>query len=88
MKNSCSDYSLFASHRNQWTVNCYHGLRADVYLFTKMDPINKKLALIGWLTPEEIVEKGQFVKCGELVYGRPSNGDCYVVKIADLHPID
>lgn len=88
IKNQTNNVNWFGVKTCTWTVNCYHGLRADVYLFVSTDPINEKIALIGWLTPEEIMEKGKFVKKGELVCGRPSNGDCYRVNISDLWPVE
>lgn len=47
VKNSCHDVKFFNGPNQRWTITCYHDLLADVYLFTEMDPINKKMALIG-----------------------------------------
>lgn len=80
-------YEYFEHKTARWSVACYHGLRAQLYLFTEIDPMNKKIALIGWLTADEVEQCGVFIKKGELVFGRPSNGDCYGICIEDIHPI-
>lgn len=54
------------------------------YLFAATNIETKKIAIIGTMTYNEIIEKGSFYKQGERIkefYGKPvySNCDCYII---------
>lgn len=87
VKCRANNYRYFGYGNAFWSVACYHGMRAQLYLFTEIDPMNKKIELTGWLTADEVRQYGEFIPKGTLVCGRPSNGDCYKVSIKDIHPI-
>lgn len=88
VKNCRCSYYYFSTIDNMWIIHDYKGLNADCYLCTCMDPFTKKIALIGWITPEELKAKCTHLRHKELTpKGWEMNGSGYIVRLDDLHLI-
>ena len=88
VKNTRSLVQFMGHESHHWIINCYHGLNADAYLCTELDTGNKVISLIGWITPDRVQLVGTFYKKDQIFpWGKRCNGDCYVVKKADITEI-
>lgn len=81
----CKDF-----RRNDlWFSVADHLIKPQVYWFATMDPVNKEIALQGWLSAEEVVNSCRYYTKGQIPEGcaRACNRNFYQVDVADLHPI-
>lgn len=93
IKNASSPLMYFSGPTAKWTIKDEDGkpLKADRYLFTQMDKGTKSLAIIGWASKEDILNKCRFYHKGEPLgvndkKGNPivSNCDGYRVNLSDI----
>lgn len=79
----------FNSPNSWFIVNAYKPLKADYYLFCQIDPDTKNIALIGYLTKQDIVVQCRKYKKGDTICTKlNADCDCYIVDRAYLHEIN